>query len=262
MTLPAGHNVPMQRKASPTLPEATLRPLSARSVVLSLLLGLHPPELPVRELVRGVEQFGIAESTLRVALTRMVAAGDLNRVDTTYRLSDRLLARQRRQDDALSPRLTAWQGDWEIAVVTTVGRGPAERAELRADLSRLRLAELREGVWMRPANLRRPWPDPLTGLVQRFTARPDEQASALVRALWTLEVWAGTARELLELFRSAARPADRLATAAAIMRHLVTDPALPAELLPVDWPGETVRQTYAGYQAELIDLVRRATSEG
>lgn len=250
----------MQRKASPVLPEATLRPLSARSVVLSLLLGSHPPELPVAAMVRGVEQFGISDATLRVALTRMVAAGDLNRTDTTYRLADRLLERQRRQDEALLPRTTAWHGEWEVAVVTTVGRGPTERAELRADLSRLRLAQLREGVWMRPANLCLPWPDHLTGLVQRFTARPDERPDVLVRTLWTLDTWTGKARELLDLFRSAAQPAERLAAAAAMVRHLGTDPALPAELLPAGWPGETLRTTYAEYQAELIDLVRRATA--
>ncbi|WP_425336442.1 PaaX domain-containing protein, C- domain protein [Streptomyces afghaniensis] len=150
-----------------------LRPLSARSVVLSLLLGTHPPELPVRELVRLVEGFDVGGSTLRAALSRMVSAGDLRRTDTGYRLSDRLLERQRRQDDAVHPRTRAWDGDWEMVVITATGRGPAERADLRARLTALRLAELREGVWLRPANLararpRRPW----TGWPQRYTGPP------------------------------------------------------------------------------------------
>ncbi|MYR63731.1 PaaX domain-containing protein, C- domain protein, partial [Streptomyces sp. SID625] len=63
-----------------------LRPLSARSVVLSLLLGTHPPELPVKDLVRAVEPFGVGGSTLRAALSRMVAAGDLRRADGVHRL--------------------------------------------------------------------------------------------------------------------------------------------------------------------------------
>src|SRR5688572_26898804 len=96
--------------------ELTLRPLSARSVVLSLLLGSHPPELPVKDLVRGVEPFGVGGSTVRAALSRMVAAGDLHRSDTVYRLSDRLLDRQRRQDESVRPRTRAWDGEWEMVV--------------------------------------------------------------------------------------------------------------------------------------------------
>jgi hypothetical protein len=36
------------------------------------------------------------------------------------------------QDDAIHPRTRPWHGDWEIAVITATGRGPAGRAELRA----------------------------------------------------------------------------------------------------------------------------------
>jgi len=54
-----------------------IRPLKARSVVLSALLGFHPPQLPVSTLVRIGELFGIAEGTIRVGLTRMVADGDV-----------------------------------------------------------------------------------------------------------------------------------------------------------------------------------------
>ena len=56
---------------------------------------------------RLTEDFDIREPTLRVALTRMVGAGDLVRSEDGYRLSDRLLARQRRQDDALNPQREA-----------------------------------------------------------------------------------------------------------------------------------------------------------
>jgi phenylacetic acid degradation operon negative regulatory protein len=111
-----------------------IRPLSARSVVLSLLLGAHPPELAVRDLVTVGEHFGIAEPTLRVALTRMVAAGDLDRTDATYRLSARMLERQRRQDVALEPDRVEWAGDWELVVVTSAGRSAGDRAELRASM--------------------------------------------------------------------------------------------------------------------------------
>lgn len=241
---------------------AGLRPLSARSVVLSLLLGSHPPELPVHALVRIVEPFGISGATLRVALTRMVAAGDLRRTGSTYRLSDRLLLRQRRQDAAIDPAVDpavrAWDGDWELAVVTATGRGAAERAQLRADLAALRLAELREGVWTRPANLTRSWPDHLAPLVQRWTGRPGTPDTELAGALWDLEGWAGTGHALLSAYGEATAPADRFAIVAAVVRHLLTDPVLPEPLLPPGWPGAALRATHAAYRHELTTLARTA----
>ncbi|GAA3141306.1 hypothetical protein GCM10017687_67480 [Streptomyces echinatus] len=216
---------------------AGLRPLSARSVVLSLLLGVHPPELPVKDLVRLVEPFGVGGSTLRAALSRMVAAGDLRRADAVYRLSDRLLARQRRQDDAVRPGTRAWDGDWEMVVITATGRGPAERAELRARLVALRLAELREGVWLRPANLDRPLPAALHRVALTYTARPDEPPRELAARLWPSADWAAGARSLLDRAAGAADPAARLTVYAAAVRHLLADPVLPAPLLPPDWPG-------------------------
>ncbi|MEU3526344.1 PaaX family transcriptional regulator C-terminal domain-containing protein [Streptomyces sp. NPDC038707] len=230
---------------------AALRPLSARSVVLSLLLGVHPPQLPVRDLVRLVEPFGIGGSTLRAALSRMVAAGDLRRTDAVYRLSDRLLERQRRQDDAVRPRTRAWHGDWEMVVITATGRGPAERAELRNRLTALRLAELREGVWLRPANLDRPLPAEVHRVALTYTARPDEPPRELAARLWPLAGWAATARFLLDRATRAGHPADRFTAYAAAVRQLLADPVLPDALLPAGWPGEELRAAYAGYRREL-----------
>ncbi|MGV9251869.1 PaaX family transcriptional regulator C-terminal domain-containing protein [Streptomyces sp. NPDC003697] len=230
-----------------------LRPLSARSVVLSLLLGTHPPELPVRDLVRAVEPFGIGGSALRAALSRMVAAGDLRRSDSVYRLSDRLLERQRRQDAAVQPGTLPWNGEWEMAVVTVTGRGPAQRADLRARLTALRLAELREGVWLRPANLRRPWPGDLDGVVRPFTARPAEPAHDLAARLWPLEAWERTARALLAHVARAEQPAEHFTALAAVVRHLLADPVLPVELLPADWPGPALRTLYADHRQRLTE---------
>ncbi|MBB5926016.1 PaaX family transcriptional regulator C-terminal domain-containing protein [Streptomyces echinatus] len=240
---------------------AGLRPLSARSVVLSLLLGVHPPELPVKDLVRLVEPFGVGGSTLRAALSRMVAAGDLRRADAVYRLSDRLLARQRRQDDAVRPGTRAWDGDWEMVVITATGRGPAERAELRARLVALRLAELREGVWLRPANLDRPLPAALHRVALTYTARPDEPPRELAARLWPSADWAAGARSLLDRAAGAADPAARLTVYAAAVRHLLADPVLPAPLLPPDWPGEALRTAYADYRRELAGALGASEDE-
>lgn len=44
----------------------------------------------------------------------------------------------------------------------------------------------------------------------------------------------------------------RFVVAAAIVRHLLTDPVLPAELLPAGWPGAAVRAAYHDFAAEMI----------
>ena len=126
--------------------------MTARSVVLSVLLGAHPAWATASELVRLTADFDIKEATLRVALTRMVSAGDLVRSEDGYRLSDRLLARQRRQDDAINPQLRAWDGTWTTLVITSVGIDARTRAACGHVCSRTGSPNLREGVWLRPDN--------------------------------------------------------------------------------------------------------------
>ncbi len=241
--------------------ETGLRPLSARSVVLSLLLGAQPPELPVRELVALVEPFGIGGSTLRAALSRMTAAGDLRCTDAVYGLSDRLLERRRRQDAALHPRTRAWTGDWEMAVITATGRPAAERAELRAELTALRLAELREGVWLRPATLLRPWPDRLHEVAHHFTTHPTAPPRELAATLWPLREWKATGTALLRHTDRSTTPADRFTAFTAVVRHLLSDPVLPPDLLPPGWPGEALRAAYTEYRREFASRLGEETGD-
>ncbi|TQR86406.1 PaaX domain-containing protein, C- domain protein [Mycobacterium hodleri] len=225
--------------------------MTARSVVLSVLLGAHPAWATAAELIRLTADFGIREPTLRVALTRMVGAGDLVRSADGYRLSDRLLARQRRQDDALDPKLRPWDGTWSTLVITSVGTDAKTRATLRTTLQAKRFGELREGVWMRPANLDLQLAGELRGRVRVLSARDDDPAG-LVDALWDLPTWVGAGRRLLDDLSGASDVPARFVAAAATVRHLLADPVLPAELLPDDWPGAALRQAYHDFAAELV----------
>lgn len=231
-----------------------LKPLSARSVVLSLLLGSHPDRMTSAQLTRAGEHLGIPAATIRVALTRAVAAGDLRRQDGDYVLGDRLVARQRRQDEGVADAETAWDGTWEMAIVVVTGRPGTKRAALRDTLAGARLAELREGVWTRPANLRRAPTNATDPVLACFRARPDHDPAQLARELWDLRGWAADGRSLLDRLARTRDPALRLAVAAHIVRHLTADPLLPRELLPSDWPGAELRAAYQAYQAELRAL--------
>src|SRR5256885_17059826 len=87
-------NINPESVASP-LAALGLRPLSARSVVASVLLGTHPPRLSAAALVELCGRFGISGGTTRVALSRMVAAGGLAARGGHYRLvGGGLFARQ------------------------------------------------------------------------------------------------------------------------------------------------------------------------
>ncbi len=231
--------------------------MTARSVVLSVLLGAHPAWATAAELLRLTADFGIKEATLRVALTRMVAAGDLVRSEDGYRLSDRLLGRQRRQDDALDPPTRDWDGSWMMAVVTAVGQDARTRAAMRTNLSRNRFGELREGVWLRPDNLDVRVPDEISDLV-RILSVHDHDDAGLAARLWNLGDWAAVGWRLLNEMSAATDIPARFTIAAAMVRHLLTDPVLPAALLPADWPGQQLRNGYAEFAALLSE--RRGTT--
>ena len=225
--------------------------MTARSVVLSVLLGAHPACASAGELIRLTADFGIKETTLRVALTRMVSAGDLIRSADGYRLSNRLLARQRRQDDAIDPRVRGWRGEWVVLIVTSVGSDARTRAALRTAMHNKRFGELREGVWMRPDNLELDLDPELDARVRVLSARDDTPAE-LAAQLWDLPAWAQAGHRLLDEMAAASDTAGRFVVAAAMVRHLLTDPVLPDELLPAGWPGARLRAAYHDFAAELL----------
>ncbi len=233
------------------MPKSLAR-MPARSVVLSVLLGAHPAWASAAELIRLTSDFGIREATLRVALTRMVSAGDLVRSADGYRLSDRLLARQRRQDDAMRPKLRTWHGLWTTVIVTSVGTDARTRATLRNTLQHGRFGELREGVWMRPDNLGLDVDAEIRDRVRIVAARDDAPVE-LAGQLWDLPSWARTGQRLIADMSGATDVPARFVVAAAIVRHLLTDPVLPEELLPTDWPGARLRTAYNHFAAELLE---------
>lgn len=239
-----------------------LKPVTTRSALLTLLLAAEVPSLSARELVAASSVVGFAEPAVRVALSRMTAAGDVVRdPDGGYGLSSRLRERQRRQERATHPDLRTWDGSWELVVVTTAGRAAADRADLRAELAELRLGELREGVWTRPANLHLAWPDSVEEVCDRFVGAPVVDAAPLAARLWDLAAWADTARALLAA-TATEDPVLRFTACATSGRHLLADPVLPAALLPADWPGDELRANHVAYKQWINDVRRSLVAAG
>jgi phenylacetic acid degradation operon negative regulatory protein len=242
-------------------------PLTARSVLASALLGMDPPELPVAQLVRLADLFGISQNRARVALSRMVAAGEATSDGSgRYRLAGHLAARQARQSASRSGTTTPYEGRWRLAVVTTTGSTAEIRAARRRALAYARLAQLREGVWMRPDNVAVQLPDSLDADVELMTARPGDPPE-LARRLWDLPAWSLRARQLLGGLgalapHGPAALAPGFELSAAVLRHLQADPLLPAELLPADWPGAALRATYDEWDARYRTTLREWSRAG
>lgn len=215
--------------------------------------------------------FGIAEGTARVALSRMVANGELTTADGFYELAGGLRRRRREQEWSLAPRLRSWRGAWRMAAVEPVARTASERQALRDTMQHLRCAELREGLWVRPDNLpadadpggARSIADAQCGW---WTARPATDAAALADRLFAPAAWAARGDGLLARLTdvterldagAAGLEADAFLAGAAALVHVRADPLLPDALLPTDWPGAALRTAYGDYRAAFGDKTAR-----
>jgi len=233
--------------------------LSARSVLATALLGADQPHLTVGELVAMASLFGISDGAARTCLWRMVSNGELTSEEGTYALAGGLLERRQRVDEASrldGDTAPPWNGTWELAVVSLDRRSAADRLALRKAATALHLAELREGVWIRPDNLDRDRLPTLRAVLDRqcvhFHNAATDVPAETVRSLFNLDDWAADARRLT---RAVCDEVDAEAVAAddfgywfalsvAVVRHLQLDPLLPAEFIPRDWPGQDLRSAY------------------
>ena len=235
------------------------RPLSARSVLASALLGSDEARLPVADLVALASLFGISDGAARTCLWRMVSNGELTADEGSYALAGRLAERRQRVDEAHRiDDVTGWDGTWELAIVSVERRTAADRLELRKAATALHLADFREGVWIRPDNL-----DPLRLSASRavldrqcthFHGAATNITPEKMRSLFALDGWADDARVLIDAMEFALSGDARddsadsftyeFALSIAVVRHLQLDPLLPAELVEDHWPGNALRSTY------------------
>jgi len=213
---------------------------------------------------------GIADQPLRLAIRRLADAGLVEQTGRGRAGSLRSTRRARRralldeaywdfavaQDDGE----VAWDGHWHLLGFTVPESHRAERDRLRDALSRLGAAPLTPGLFVSPHDLRPALDAETEGAVGRYlttaAARQVERGgrpiAELVGDLWPLEAlrdaygsllatldrWAGSARSDVR----ARTLAGRIAVRTALERAVGTDPLLPPELLPADWPGRPARE--------------------
>jgi phenylacetic acid degradation operon negative regulatory protein len=228
--------------------------LAPKGVILDLLSAAPAGRFEVRELARAAKLFGIGENNLRVALTRLRAAG---MVEATargcYRLgpSARAVNEQVASWKQAEQRVREWDGAWigvHAGGLPSKERRVVRRRKRALDL--LGLRELRGGLFVRPDNLagglssvrERLFVLGLDGAAPVFRIS-ELQASAEERArgLWKAQALVQRYRELRTQLRDrgvalgklalddAAREAFVLGGAA--IRQIVLDPLLPEPIV-------------------------------
>jgi phenylacetic acid degradation operon negative regulatory protein len=235
---------------------APVTPPSAKSLSLDLLSTLAGGTMPVGALVEAAALFGIQENALRVALARLLAAGQVERDDRgRYRLGaqaapiDRRVTSWRRAGERTRPWDEGWLG------VHTAGLGP-RRPERplgrgRRALRFLGFEPLAAGLAVRPDNLRggvaavREELRALgleTGALVFELGGLDPASDARARGLWDVAgLCAGYRQSLADLAaseRALQVAAEGEAMSASfllggrVIRQLVLDPLLPEPIVP------------------------------
>ena len=128
-----------------------------KSVILDLLSAAPDGQVEVRGLVRAAQLFGITENNMRVALTRLRAAGMVEstsrgcyRVGPAAEAVNRQVASWKNAED----RVREWDGTW--VAVHTGGLSRSQRRTVRRRMRALDLLGFRElsaGLNVRPENL-------------------------------------------------------------------------------------------------------------
>lgn len=242
--------------------------------VVELSLAEHG-HAALAEVYDAANLLGIADQPLRLAIRRLADAGLVVQSGRgragTLRATEH--GRRRalldeaywefavRQDDGE----VRWDGNWHLLAFTVPESRRAERDRLRVALSRLGAAPLTPGLFVSPHDLG-PALDAesdgsairyLTAATAEHVAHGGRPIADLIEDLWPLDTLRAAYLDLLGVMDRWESPAasggtaglaGRLAVFAALERAIGTDPLLPAELLPDDWPGRPtrnlVRQTW------------------
>ena len=233
------------------------RPPRAAGFIVTLYGDVVVPrggELGMAAIIEACALVGISETLVRTAVSRLVAAGQLQG-DRRGRRSFYRLTPAAAAEFAVAARIiySAPEGrDWRLAI----GPDPAlEAAGLR---------RLRQGVGFGPA--RGNVPEGLAVLDGRMEGAQAALAQ-LAKELWDLDAVGAALAAVHDRFgplldRAAALPGQEALALRLLLvddwRHAaLNDPGLPAEALPQDWPGAAARAVFSCLYKSLTPAAER-----
>lgn len=204
---------------------------------------------PIAAVVGLLGGLDITAPAVRTAVSRMVREGWLEPVERDARGYAATAQARARLDEARAriyrTTVQEWDGHWHLVTVERQADRNA-RARLGQSLGYLGYGALSQDTWVAP----RESPE-LSGVLHRggvghhaFRAQYHGQARRLVEEVWDLEGLAAAYRQFAEAARQAGTPVEprqafaaRSALVHAWRLFLFSDPGLPDEVLPADWPG-------------------------
>lgn len=231
--------------------------LTARTLILDLLLAIEGQPLPARDAISGAALLGIRENNVRIALMRLSAEGLIEAVDRgVYRLSGAAheLAGEVASWRTIESRTRPWRGDWLVVHSGPLGRSDRKRLKARQRaLDMLGFRPLDPGLEVRPDNIEDSV-DAVRARLVKLGLEPeagvfvasqfDAARMARISRLWdgkaldasyarlgkALEAWMQRAAKLET--EVAAR--ESLLMGRKAIRQVVFDPLLPAPMVDVE----------------------------
>lgn len=263
----------MAPPASPDAPLSALLetfPVSAGAFVVTLYGDVVAPrggEVAMGTLIDTCATVGIAESRVRTAVSRLVAAdrivGEKLGRRSYYRLTP---AAEREFDQAAAliyapPEPPALRG-WHLVAL---GAAPERDTALRT-LARLRFALVQPQLALLPD--RGQALPVLPGI--HFAARTGDDLAPLVADAWPLAGLAAAMHRFLAGFAPLEgrrfKPAEALGLRLVLVHVFrdiaLRDPLLPTALLPGDWPGAQARALFARLYRALSPAAEAAVDAG
>ncbi len=257
---------------SATLSSGTLSIVHARSALFDLYgdhLLARGGWAPISAVVGLLGSLDITAPAVRTAVSRMVREGWLEpeeREVRGYAVSARARGRLAEAHGRIyRTDATPWDGHWHVVTVQhQVDRNT--RARVAQSLRFLGYGALAADTWVAP----RESPE-LAEVLRRegvqhdgFTARFQGEAATLVGRVWDLESLAAAYRRFAEAAGEAGVPDDpeqafasRSGLVHAWRLFLFSDPGLPEEVLPEQWPG---REAAALFDRQAQALMPQASA--
>lgn len=226
-------------------------------------------------LVRLLEPFGMSETAVRLALSRMSRQGLIRSRKvgrrSLYALTEkgqRWMHAGRRRGLEREPR--AWDSRWRLLTYNIPERARHLRDALRQELRRLGYGNLSNALWISPYDLGADLERVLQrlkarGYVETFEANYPADARRLVTRAWDVAGLGRRYRAFLRKYLPAlarhrrrlgsVKPPDpaecfaqRFRLTAEFIDIAMDDPMPPPALLPSDWPGTKARTVFAEYR--------------
>lgn len=251
--------------------------MNARSALFDLYgdhLRARGGHAPVAALVRLLGALDVAAPAVRTAVSRMVRQGWLEPVRLDDGAGYALTTKATRRLDEAAARIyrtrsDPWRGCWHLLVI----EAPMERSardRLRSGLSFLGYAPLSETTWIGAQES-----DEVDAVLaadrvraHRFRSELDGDPKTLAAHAWDLDGlarsyhrWLAEAQQIVA--PAADDPADEEAFAVRSRlvhewrKFLFTDPGLPRELLPRDWPGDDAASFFDEQAGRLLPAAQR-----